>query len=134
MSGCEFIYRKVIDGKGTLLPGLRPQVERAFPNHQRVISNILSQQKVPCAKVLIAPCEEEIAFGGLFTSRISGQDCWIILGASTRAEMVTTLLHECVHYHHPELHGQEKEVEMRALHIYGRSSSPYLEELTKIRR
>lgn len=127
----DFIYRQIINGKEIPLPELQGQVEGQFPNHQNVLRNILVEQGVVCEKIAIHPCPHKIAFGAFFRA---GRKCWIVLGASSREEMVTTLLHECIHYHHPELKGDEKAVETMALALYGRATSSYLEKVRKEKR
>ena len=132
----QFKYEKVVDGESVGLPALREAVERLFPNHQQIISNIMRKHGIPESMyVKIIPCPDgDYTLGqGALLPNIS-----IILSLAERDVMVLTLLHEIAHYHNPCNHlvsrgddftRNEIKIEKIALDWYGKATSQYLQKL-----
>lgn len=85
-----------------MLPKLKRKVEKAFPNHQQRIDGTLNNFGLHDWKVIITMGKP--GSGYLYKSTH-----WIILGAGTKRQMLTTLYHEIFHYKCPE--ALENEIE-----------------------
>ena len=96
----EFVYRKTIDGKATLLPHLKTTVESRLPKHNKIIHDILTSEHMPDWKIVFSPDDKRIEQGRGYILRPLKT---IIILLHTGKEMMVTLLHEILHHKYPNL-------------------------------
>ena len=115
-----FIYRKVVKGKGALLPKLELEVERCFPNHQQFISEVLGRYGMSDWEVFFHPYRRKP------TGLIAVPMRLIIINYHRRKEMTITLYHEIIHYLNMDWRDKERKINRMAAHWYVTGKCPTL--------
>ena len=104
-----FKYERVKDGKAIPVKGLKEEVEKACPDHQAYIDKVLCGLGMEGWAVRISPCKHRLYSSGYMASPIK----LLMIESHTRSEMLTTFLHEILHYRNPWV--LEEEIEERSI-------------------
>ena len=104
-----FKYERVEDGKAIPVKGLEEEVEKAWPDHQSYIDKVLCGLGMRGWKVRISPCGHRPYSSGYMASPIK----LLMIESHTKNEMLTTFLHEILHYRDPW--ATEEEIEERSV-------------------
>jgi len=104
-----FKYERVEDGKAISMEELKEEVGKTWPVHQTYIDKVLRGLGMEGWKVRFLPYRYKFWGGGGLVSQIS----LIMIESHTKNEMLTTLLHEILHYRNPG--ASEEEIEERSI-------------------
>ena len=105
----NFKYGDVIDGELFVKPKLYKEVENVWTSHQTFINKVLLGLGMIGWEVRFFSCRNKVRGGGVIAKKIN----LIVIEQHTKVEMVTTFLHELLHFKEPKC--SEQEVELRSV-------------------